>query len=199
MNKIVRNALILTAITVVAGLLLGLVYEATKKPIAAVSEKNQQNAYKNVFEEADHFEAYTAFNETTAEEFTEASDYPDNTIVDAVVAKDKDDTDLGYVISVTSHTGYSGDLTLSVGITLEGTVNGYSLTSINETAGLGMKAEDKPFYSQFEGKDVDSFELTKDKVTKENQIQAISGATITSRAITNAVNLALSYFRSING
>lgn len=57
MNKILKNTLILTAITLVSGLLLGIVYEITKDPIAASQEKAKQEAYQQVIAEADSFEA----------------------------------------------------------------------------------------------------------------------------------------------
>ena len=57
MNKIVKDALILFAITLVAGVLLGFVYDITKDPIAAQNEKAKQEAYKEVMADADSFEA----------------------------------------------------------------------------------------------------------------------------------------------
>ena len=55
MNKIVKDALVLTLITLIAGCALGVVYEVTKEPIAEASEKAKQEAYKEVFETADSF------------------------------------------------------------------------------------------------------------------------------------------------
>ena len=103
------------------------------------------------------------------------------------------------MVTDTSHAGYGGDITFSVGITNEGVVNGYSITDISETAGLGMKAKESDFYSQFENKAVESLEVVKGSAASDNQIEAISGATITSRAMTNGVNVCLAYFRTIEG
>ena len=66
MNKIIKNTLILTAITLISGLLLGMVYEITKDPIAASQEKARQEAYKAVLKEADSFADYADFDEKEA-------------------------------------------------------------------------------------------------------------------------------------
>ena len=198
MKKIVKDALILTAITLISGCLLGLVYEITKNPIAKAQYNAQQKAYQAVFEEAESFEDYEGFEEAEAAEVVAGSGHTENTINGVVEAKDASGNTLGYVITLTSHAGYGGDITFSVGITKEGVVNGYSITSIGETAGLGMKAKEEKFSSQFREKNADSLEVVKGTVANENQIEAISGATITSKAMTNGVNAALAYFRAIS-
>ena len=83
-----------------------------------------------------------------------------------------------------------------MGIQNDGTVNGYSVTSIAETPGLGMKVQEESFYSQFAGKLVDTFNVVKNPPAADNEIEAISGATISSKAMANGVNAALTYFRS---
>ncbi len=105
---------------------------------------------------------------------------------------------LGYVITVTSKEGYGGDIQFAMGIRMDGTVNGMSILDIAETAGLGMRAEDvlKP---QFAERKADKFEYTKSGATSEDQIDAISGATITTRAVTNGVNAGLYYFQTEMG
>lgn len=198
MKQIIKDALILTAITLISGCLLGLVYEITKEPIAKAQYNAQQEAYKAVFEEAESFDDFENFDETAAAKAAAESGYTENTIRGAVVAKDASGNPLGYVITVTSHAGYGGDITFSVGITKEGVVNGYSITAISETAGLGMKAKEEKFSSQFNGKSAEAFEVVKGTAVNESQIEAISGATITSKAITNGVDAALAYFRTIS-
>jgi len=106
--------------------------------------------------------------------------------------------DMGYVVTATDKDGFGGSIQVTVGITSDGTVNGVSILAINETAGLGMKAKESDFYSQFEEKAVESLEVVKGSAAAENQIEAISGATITSRAVTNGVDAALAYFREIS-
>ena len=194
-KKIVHDALILTAFTLVLGFLLGLVYEITKQPIADANAAAAQEAYKAVFADADSFEALEGFDKNAATEEVVAAGYEDS-IDDVQVAKDASGADIGYVITVTAKDGSQSTITFSVGIQSDGTVNGYSVTSIAETPGLGMKVEDESFYSQFQGKLVDSFNVVKNTPAADNEIEAISGATISSKAVTNGVNAALTYFRS---
>lgn len=198
MNKLVKDALILTAITLISGCLLGLVYEITKEPIAKAQYEAQQQAYRNVFAEADSFVDYEGFDEEAAAEIVLQSGYPENTIEGVVTAMDASGAELGYVITITSHAGYGGDITFSMGVKNDGTLNGYSITSISETAGLGMKSKEEKFYSQFQEKNVEAFEVTKDSASSDEQIEAISGATITSRAMTYGVDAGLAYFRTIS-
>ena len=97
--------------------------------------------------------------------------------------------------TTTDKEGYGGDIQITVGITSDGTVNGISILSISETAGLGMKAKEPAFYEQYQGKQAEKFAVSKDGGEGE-PIDAISGATITSRAVTGAVNVALAYYQN---
>ena len=194
-KKIVHDALILTAFTLVLGMLLGIVYEVTKEPIAAANLAAAQEAYKEVFEDADSFEALDGFDAEAATAVATENGYSDS-IDDIQEALDASGSVIGYVITVTAKDASQDNITFSVGIQNDGTVNGYSVTSIAETPGLGMKVEDKDFYSQFNGKQVDSFEVVKSAPSAENEIEAISGATISSKAVANGVNAALVYFTS---
>ena len=177
-KKIIHDALILFAFTVVLGLLLGFVYEVTKEPIAKVNYEKTQAAYRQVFEHAESFESYAEFDVDAANVFLAEQGYAD-VISDVQVAKDAS----------------QAAITFSVGIQNDGTVNGYSITSIAETPGLGMKAAEESFYRQFEGKVVDSFVVVKSAPAADNEIEAISGSTITSKAMANGVNACIAYFQ----
>ena len=194
-KKIVHDAVILTAFTLVLGFLLGLVYEVTKKPIADANTAAAQAAYKEVFADADSFEALDGFDKAAATEAVVAAGYTDS-IDDIQVAKDASGAELGYVITVTAKDASQSTITFSVGIKNDGTVNGYSITSIAETPGLGMKVQEESFYSQFQGKLVEAFNVVKNPPAADDEIEAISGATISSKAMANGVNAALTYFRS---
>ena len=194
-KKIVHDALILFAFTVVLGLILGVVYGITKAPIDKVNYENTQAAYKAVFEDVDQFEDYDDFDKDAANELVAENGYSDE-IDNVVTALDASGNPIGYVMTVTAKDASQSTITFSVGIASDGTVNGYSITDIAETPGLGMKAEDEEFYSQFEGKNVDSFTVVKSAPTADNEIESISGATITSKAMANGVNAALTYFRA---
>lgn len=196
MKKLVRDALMLTMITLVAGFLLGVVYEITKEPIKAEQERAKQEAYQNVFQDADHFEAVKDADFT---EVLKAGGFEAQIIEEAAAAKDGAGESLGYVYTVVSKEGYGGDIRLTVGIQEDGTVNGISILEISETAGLGMKADTEEFQSQYADKKVDAFVYTKNGASAENEIDAISGATITTNAVTNGVNAAICAFDSMKG
>ncbi|MGN0141237.1 MAG: FMN-binding protein [Roseburia sp.] len=195
-KKIVHDALVLFAFTVVLGLLLGIVYGVTKAPIDQVNYEKTQSAYRAVFTDADSFEAYADFDKEAANALVADNGYSDE-ITDVQVAKDASGNTLGYVITVIAKDASQSTITFSVGITGDGTVNGYSITSIAETPGLGMKATEEAFYSQFEGKNVDSFTVVKTTPAADNEIEAISGSTITSKAMANGVNACIVYFQNV--
>lgn len=192
-KSMIKDALILFVITLVAGLLLGLVYDVTKEPIAQQKAKAKAEACKNVFAVADSFETVMSEDGPTAY-FVAGLD--SNVDIDEVMqALDSSGQLLGYVITVTDHEGYGGDIQFSMGVTLDGTLNGISLLSISETAGLGMKAGDV-LVPQFAGKKVESFTYTKSGSTSDSEIDAISGATITTNAVVNGVNSGLLFFQN---
>ena len=197
-KKIVHDALVLFAFTVVLGLILGVVYGITKGPIDQVNYEKTQSAYKQVFEDADSFEEYADFDTAAAEDLMAQNGYSDD--IEAVnTALDASGNPLGYVLTVTAKDGSQGSITFSVGIQNDGTVNGYSITRISETPGLGMKAEEEDFYSQFENKTVDKFTVVKQKPASDDQIEAITGSTITSKAMANGCNAAIYYFQNALG
>lgn len=196
MNKIVKNTGILMAITLVAGALLGLVYEITKAPIAQAQEDAKQEAYRTVLADADSFENDENFKEKVAKKALGEAGYDNDDISEVVVGKDSSGQEIGYVITVTSHEGYGGDIQISVGIEEDGTVKGIEMLSISETAGLGMKATEADFKDQFKDKNVEKFSYTKSGEEGDDKIDALSGATITTNAVTNAVDSALVYFQN---
>ena len=198
MNKIIKNTAVLTAITLVAGCLLGLVYEVTKEPIAVAQENAKQEAYRAVLADAENFVEYTDFDEAEAVEIISEAGYTDD-VDEVVVAEDGSGKAIGYVVSVTSHDGYGGDISLSVGILNDGTGKGIEMLSISETAGLGMKANEAEFKDQFKDKQVEKFVYTKSGEEGDDKIDALSGATITTNAVTNAVDTALVYFQNVLG
>lgn len=195
-KKIVHDALVLFAFTVVLGLLLGVVYGITKEPIDKVNYEKTQAAYQQVFADAASFEAYADFDAEAAQAVVTENGYADE-IEDVQVAKDSSGNAIGYVLTVTAKDASQSTITFSVGIQNDGTVNGYSITSIAETPGLGMKATEEAFYSQFEGKNVETFTVVKSAPAADNEIESISGSTITSKAMANGVNACLVYFRNV--
>jgi electron transport complex protein RnfG len=194
MKSMLKEAAILFAITLISGCLLGLVYQVTKEPIAQAQERAKEEACKEVFADAASF-TETA-DASSGMELTRLEETYHTTIDEVLCARDEADNLLGYVITVTNHEGYGGDIQFSVGIQNDGTINGISILSISETAGLGMKA-DPVLKEQFPGKNVEQFTYTKTGATSDDQIDAISGATITTNAVTDGMNAALAYFQEI--
>lgn len=195
-KKIVHDALVLTAFTLVLGFILGAVNEITKEPIAAANKAAQDAAYKEVFEEAVSFEDNADFTTEKAAEIIADSDYTSDEIIGVANALDDSGNVIGYVINVTSHEGSQADITFSVGIQNDGTINGYSITSISETPGLGMLVNEDDFKEQFNDKSAEAFTVVKSEPSSDTEIEAVTGATISSRAITNGVNACLVYFNT---
>lgn len=194
----IKDAIILFAITLISGLILGFVYDITKAPIAAAAKAAKNEAYAMVFPDAKDFEASDAETAKIAETADEISGkgFGHVTIDEVVDAKDASGNNVGRVITATSKDGYNGTVQLSVGIKSDGTVVGITFLTLAETPGLGMRAGEKDFYSQYANKNTKEFKLVKGSASGDNEIAAISGSTITSSAVTNAVNAAL-YFNSI--
>lgn len=207
MGKIFKDASVLFIITLVAGILLGLVYQVTKEPIAAQNEKAKQEAYETVLSSASEFEVIyseenaddAAYLSSLLEEST--TDFSKDDISEVVKGTNNGET-VGYVITVTAHDGYAGDIKFSVGLSSEGEYLGTSILSIGETAGLGMRAKTDPsFLNQFKGATTTEFSLVTDGTGSESGdaiVDAISGSTVTSKAMTKAINAALVVFETIN-
>lgn len=194
MNTIIKNTLALFTITAVAGILLGAVYEGTKTARAEQEKKTQQKAYQTVFADADSFADIVTDSSVNIKEVREALGYSEKEVeLNSIVkALGKDGELLGYVITVTAKEGYDGDIKFSVGVSIDHLVTGISYLSITETAGLGMKAKDEAYidmYVKGSAEGEGDFIVNKDG-NDGIVIDAISGATITSRAVTKGVNAA---------
>lgn len=195
MKSMMKDAMILFVITLLAGALLGTVYEVTKQPIAKQQEKAKIAAYREVFANADSFEEIAMAPDLLPDDLSAhvqqlGYDADINAIAGAL---DASGSLLGYVITVTDHEGYGGDIQFSMGITKEGVLNGISILSISETAGLGMRAGEV-LVPQFAGKQITTFSYTKTGAASEDQIDAISGATITTNAVVGGVNAGIAVF-----
>jgi len=181
MKKIIMSTLILVAITLIAGLALAAVYEVTKEPIAEAEYQAKMAAYRTVMPDASDFTEVTLA----------ASDLPAGVSVDEVMtATAADGQTVGYVVKATSANGYGGNVTVAIGIQPDGHILAISVISQSETAGLGAKCAEKSFTDQFAGL-FGTVEYT--KTGEEGKVDALSGATVTTNAVTEAVNAALTY------
>ena len=200
-NKIIKDALALTLITLVAGVALGGVYEITKDPIARQEAQAKAEAYEQVFTDAAAFEEIE-MDDTLIQTIRDQLDqegYKAQSIEEIMRAEDQSGETLGYAFTVVTSEGYGGDIQFSMGVQNDGTLNGISILSIGETAGLGMNADTPAFKDQFVGKQVEQLQYTKNGATQDDEINAISGATVTTNAMTNGVNAGLCAFRVMEG
>ena len=200
-NKIIKDALALTLITLVAGVALGGVYEITKEPIARQEAQAKAEAYEQVFTDAAAFEE-VKMDDTLLQTIRDQLDqegYKAQSIEETMRAEDQSGEMLGYAFTVVTSEGYGGDIRFSMGVQNDGTLNGISILSIGETAGLGMNADTPAFKDQFVGKQVEKLQYTKNGATQDDEINAISGATVTTNAMTNGINAGLCAFRVMEG
>lgn len=198
MKKIVKNTLALTLITVVLGLVLGLVHEITLEPIAAQERRKQQEAYAEVLPDAESFEELDLSSDGLSEKFAEViseAGLTEETVDGVAEGLDGSGALTGYVFTVTTGEGYGGDIQFTLGLSADGTIRGISFLSIEETAGLGMRADTDDFKQQFTGIQAESIAYTKTGASADNEIDAISGATVTTNAVTNGVNAGLAAYR----
>lgn len=168
--------------TIVAGL-LAFVNSVTAPIISANAEKSFQESMANALDTSDKFEKV---------------DITDDSVVDGTklnsVYKGNNG---GYVMSVTCTEGYGGDVNVMVGITPQLEVKKVIIISMSETPGLGARANSSEFLNQFIGS-TKGLEVIKNSEPHHNRISALSGATVTSNAVTKAVNAALEKANSIN-
>ena len=173
-------ALVLLLISGVAALLLGLVNDVTKPVIAEREKEETAAAMRAVM--------------AVAQDFSDEKAADDGTVYYEAYASDG--SVCGYVFT-TAGSGYGGEITVMTGVGADGTVTGIAFLSIDETPGMGMKAQNDDFKSQYIGR---SGEIGVNKTAAtDTEIQAITGATITSKAVTGAVNDALACFAKISG
>ncbi len=197
MKNIIKSTLVLVAITLIAGLALATVYEVTKTPIAAAEKKAQDDAYRMVLPNVQDFIENSEAYERVTYPYVGENDVSINGCLWGVSSEPETDPATGieqrltgYVVNVTTPNGYGGEINLAVGISYDGvTITGVSVISQSETPGLGAVCTDRKFTDQFKG--IAGFvEYVKTGKTEPNQIDAISGATITTKAVTEAVNAA---------
>lgn len=190
---ILKDTLILFAITVISGLILGGVHELTKDTINESAVSAHMEAYKTVFPDAVDFKSDDKLTDALKKSNEElpSQDYGNVGLEQALQAVDKNGAVLGYVVTSYSNDSYDGLVKILVGINNDKTLKGIEMLELNDTPGLGQRAEEPEFRGQFTGKAGERLTVTKSGDAGAGEINAISGATITSRAVTNAVNAAL--------
>lgn len=206
-NTLVHDTICLTLITLIAGILLGGVYTMTKKPIDEQNEKKKAEAYAAVYAGAE-FEEDSAvvdklgkYNEKLAAgKVTKSEENLSDVEISEVLKAKVDGADAGYVVTCLAK-GYGGNVTLALGIDAEGNIKGIQITDCsNETPGLGQNSTSSDWNGQYIGMNSSQeVAVVKDGTgsTENGTVNAISGATITSKAVTRAVNGTLSFIASL--
>jgi len=200
-STIVKDALALFAITLVSGLALGFVYQLTLPVIEANALAAKTEAYKVVYADAANFVESEELKSSVenCDSILAGSNTEGIKIDEAYQAVDASGNVIGYVMSTTSSKGFGGPITMSIGVTADGQVTGIEFLTLTETAGLGMRASEPEFKDQYVNKAVENFSLVKGAAASENEISAISGATVTSTAVTNAVNASVYFVKTVGG
>lgn len=193
-----KDALVLFAITLVSGLCLGFVYDITKGPIEQATIDKNNRTYQEVLSVASSFADVEGSGEKIAELAAsgELAGFGGVAIESVLVGTDASGAEVGHVINSLSNDSYGGAVKISVGFDAEGTITGVGIREINDTPGLGLKAKDAKFKDQYIGKNADTLVVTKLGASADHEIDAISGATVTSNAVTNAVNAAFYYLHN---
>ncbi|WP_427338963.1 RnfABCDGE type electron transport complex subunit G [Caloranaerobacter sp. DY30410] len=187
MGDIIKLGLILLLITSIAALVLGFTHDMTKDVIASVENQASEVARKEVLPLA---ESFKPLDEKILNEII--SENP--SIREIYSGYSENGSLVGYAIK-TATPGYGGDVEVITGISLENKVTGIKVVSHKETPGLGANATQPKFQNQFKDKDASKeLVVVKGSPSSENEIQALTGATITSKAVTKGVNLAREIF-----
>lgn len=161
-KDIITGLIVLLCVTVLSGYLLAQVYKTTKPKIDEQKRSEEQKLYREIFPEG--------------LEFTEEKEY--------VAVYDSNKNLLGRIYHIIQ-AGYGGPIVIKVGFDTEGKVKGVRILEQTETPGLGAKITEKKFLDQFAGKSGN--ELYLKKYNKEGKIDAITGATISSKAVSDGI------------
>ena len=176
-KEILMPTLVLLLIGIVAAALLGGTNLLTKDKIASINAETKAKAMQAVMPDAQSF--------GDAEEAQDSMEY--------APAKDGDGSVIGYAFTV-SVNGYGGEIQAMVGVNLDGSVRKVEiLAADSETPGLGQNVKKSSFLDQFMNK-LGELTVTKSAPTADNEIQAVTSATISSKAVTKAVNAATAYY-----
>lgn len=186
LRSIVKPAAVLFIICLAVTASLAVTWLVTGDTIRDRAEADAVNARKAVLKQAESFEK---IDDLKLKQIIEKAENLDS-VREAYVAFDGENV-AGYVVTVVTK-GYGGDMALTVGIDARGTITGVRIGENSETPGLGSKAKDDRFRSQLEGfKPGQALKVVKGGKTRPEEIDAISGATVTSRAVVRGVQAAV--------
>ena len=166
-KEFIKLSAVLCIITLIAGILLAGVNKVTAPAIEKAEIQATKDAMSKILPEAD--------------------DFMDSVTDENLKIAIKDGKKIGYCAKVTSN-GYGGAVVMMVGIDNDMLVQGIEILSHSETAGLGAKITEEKFKSQFEDKFLVGLKLVKKKTELPGEFEAVTGATISSRAVETGIN-----------
>ncbi|HLR21989.1 MAG TPA: RnfABCDGE type electron transport complex subunit G [Tissierellaceae bacterium] len=185
MKETIKLGIILLLFTAVAGGVLALSNSFTEPIIAERQKEESLGAFFEMFADADDFED---IEESLLEEIQNNNDY-----VREIYEAKKGDETIGYALKVSS-TGYDGEISTAVGINEDGTIAGIENISNTETKGIGTRIEDDEFTDSFIDKSTDSELVAVDSPAEEDEVQLLSGATISTDGALKGINGAREVF-----
>lgn len=189
MKEIVKLGIILLIICFISTALLAIVKEITEPKILEQRKMAAEQSRKDVLPGADSFEAL-------GEADLKKLQGTDATISEIYIGKKGNDI-IGYFVKATP-SGYAGAVEILTGIDGEGKIVNVKMGKNSETPGLGTVIGGPKFVSQYSGKGSSGpLELIKTPDANETQITAVTGATITSRCMTNGVNSAIAAVKAL--
>lgn len=172
-KEFIKLSVTLCAITLIAALLLAGVNSITEEKIASQEAETRIISMENIMSEADSFE----------------------NIDENITAALSGGVTVGYCVNTTVK-GFGGDINMLVGINNDATLAGIDVLSHSETAGLGAKADTKDFEDKFIGKDA-ILKIVKSKTERSDEVEAITGATVTSKAIAKGIEDAFNQVQKV--
>lgn len=179
MKDIFRLGSILFLICAVAALMLTVTNNVTSPVIEEINIQANNESRKEVLQEAEEFKQLENIKGDLVEEVYQGLNGGEV---------------VGYTIKTTPK-GYGGKVEVMIGISQNGEISGVKIGNHSETPGLGSKASEPAFKDQFNGKSTEkSLTVVKGNASNDNDIAAISGATITSKAVTSGVNAAMDIY-----
>jgi len=185
-KKFMNMVITLTIIAGASSFLLSSVYQFTKEPIAKAKDKRELEAISQVVEEFD--------NNPFAEKMIIYSKNQKDKL-DFYPARKKGNI-TSFAIKTYSDNGFGGKIEMIVGFYISGAIKNFKITSHQETPGLGSKADDAKFKEQFDGFNPNKQIL---KVRQDGgEIDGITAATITSRAVLDAIQRATDAYNNFN-
>ncbi|MBK5251614.1 MAG: RnfABCDGE type electron transport complex subunit G [Peptostreptococcaceae bacterium] len=190
MKEISKLGLILLLICAIAAALLSLAYDFTIDKIVAQREMTSQLSRKEVLPDAESFEMI--------EDGLLDKVKLENELVVEIYEGLSGGTLVGYTVK-TLPSGFGGSVEVITGISSDGEVTGMRVGNHQETPGLGANSTLPDFYEQYVGKSTKSELAVVKAGASGNEIQAISGATITSKAVTKGVNMAVDAYKLVSG